>query len=181
MRTFSNLLTAWRLLLTLAFSSPVYSMKPDSEMDLYDAAQYGKFARVEQLLKLDPSSINAGDKYGFTALHGVVGEHYFEMASLLITKGANVNAKNDEGVTPLHLAAYPEMAEILVASGANLEARDASGNTPLHLATEHPEMLDVVEKLVELGADVSAKNNDGQTALDIAISRDDAEKIEFLQ
>ena len=149
--------------------------------EIYDAAVFGEFSKVEGILKQHPTFVNAIDEYGFTPLHGVVGEHYFDMARLLIANGANVNAKNDSGTTPLHLAAYPEMVEILVAKGADLESRDSSGSTPLHAATEHPELIEVMEKLLELGADVNARNNFGQTALDIAVSREEGDKIELLE
>jgi uncharacterized protein len=149
--------------------------------EIYDAAVFGKFSRVEDLLKQDPASVNATDNYGFTPLHGVVGEHYFDMARLLIAKGANVNAQNDSGTTPLHSAAYPEMVEILVTNGAAVEARDSEGSTPLFAATEHPELIDVMEQLLELGANVNALNNSGRTPLDIAKSREDVDKVELLK
>lgn len=152
----------------------------DNENSIYDAAVFGEFDRVEALLADDPALVNETDEDGFTPLHGVVGEDHFDMAQLLIGKGADVNAANDEGVTPLHLAAYPEMVEILVNNGANLEARDAAGATPLHTATEHPELLDVMEKLLELGADVHAEDDSGQNAMDIALALEDDEKAEVL-
>jgi ankyrin repeat protein len=152
-----------------------------NHVEIYDAAIYGDFSQVEQLLKQDPGLVNKTDEYGFTPLHGVVGEHYFDMARLLIGKGANVNARNDSGTTPLHLAAYPEMAEILVTSGAVIEARDSRGYTPLHAATEHPELIDVMEELLRLGADVNAKSRSGLTPLGIAKSREEDEKIELLK
>lgn len=152
---------------------------PDST--LYDAAVFNNRATVERLLAADPASINAGDKYGFRPLHGVVGEHHFDMARLLIARGADVNAVNDAGITPLHLAAYPEMVRILLAAGARLEARDNGGSTPLHAATEHPEMLEVMEQLLASGANANARDNGGLTPLDIADSREEDDKIELLR
>lgn len=148
--------------------------------EIYDAAVFGEFSKVEDILNRDPASVNATDGYGFTPLHGVVGEHHFDMARLLIAKGSDVNARNDAGTTPLHLAAYPEMAEILATNGADLESRDLSGSTPLHAAAEHPDLIDVMEKLLQLGADVNARNNSGLTPLDIAESREEFDKIELL-
>ncbi len=148
---------------------------------IYDAAVYGNFAQVEALLKQAPELVNATDEYGFTPLHGVVGEHYFEMARLLIAKGAKVNARNKTGTTPLHLAAYPEMVEILVKNGADLEAKDSDGNTPLQSATEHPELIEVMEKLLQMGANANAVNNSGITPLDTAVHRDEEDKVEILE
>ena len=150
-----------------------------TQPSLYDAAVFNKREVVEAMLARDPNGVDTRDGYGFTALHGVAGEDHPDMARLLIARGADVNAANDEGVTPLHLAAYPEMARLLVAAGARLDTRDRRGETPLHAAAAHPEMLDVMEALLELGADVDAMNRDGKTPLDF--SEGDDEKIELLQ
>jgi len=148
--------------------------------EIHDAAVFGDFDRVEELLRLDPSAVNAVDEYGFTPLHGVAGEDQREMAEYLIGKGANVAARNDVGITPMHLCAYPEMAVLLVRNGADLEARADGGATPLHIISEHPECVDVMEQLLKLGAAVNAKDDAGHTALDTAIAREEEDKIELL-
>lgn len=148
---------------------------------LYDAAVFNDRAAVERHLAKDARSVNARDKWGFTPLHGVAGEEHIDMARLLIARGADVNAANDQGITPLHLAAYPEMARVLVAAGARMDARDQRGNTPLHAATENPEMLDVMEQLLDLGADPNARNTDGRTPLDFALDSGEQDTIALLQ
>ena len=95
-----------------------------STSEIYDAALFGDFEAVADLLSKDPAGVNTRDEYGFTPLHGVVGEDQIEMAEYLIAHGADVNARNDSGVTPLHPAADPEMVKLLVKHGADLEARE---------------------------------------------------------
>jgi len=151
-----------------------------SAPEIYDAAVFGDFQEVDRLLAVDPRAVNAKDEYGFTPLHGVVGEHHFEMAEYLITRGADVMSKNDSGVTPLHLASSPEMVRILVRHGAKLEAREDGGGTPLHLASENPEALDVMRELLSLGADVNARDYSGGTALATALARDEQDKVDLL-
>lgn len=49
----------------------------------------------------------------------------------------DVNAKNDEGLTPLHIAANRDRAEmipVLVDKGADINAKSEDGETPLDLA-----------------------------------------------
>ncbi len=53
--------------------------------------------------------------------------------------GADVNAKDDQGATPLHYAAYrghTEIAELLISKGADLNTKDDNGETPLSEAEE---------------------------------------------
>jgi ankyrin repeat protein len=61
-----------------------------------------------------------------------------------------VNAKKDDGVTPLHFAAasgHKEIVEVLVTKGADVNA-NIGGWTPLHLAVDegHTETADLLRK-----------------------------------
>jgi len=54
--------------------------------------------------------------------------------------GADVNAKNDYGGTPLHQAAWgghTEVAELLIAKGADVNAKNKPGRTPLDTAINY--------------------------------------------
>jgi len=87
-----------------------------------------------------------------------------------LADGADVNAKDDEGMTPLHFAAYVgrrEIAELLIAAGADVNATDKHVMTPLHKAAfvGHKE---IAELLIAKGGDVNAKDVDGETPLDLA-------------
>ena len=55
------------------------------------------------------------------------------MAELLITKGANVNARSDNGLTPLHRASQVgnrNVVELLLSKGATIDVKDNDGSTP---------------------------------------------------
>ena len=57
-----------------------------------------------------------------------------EMVNLLISNGANVNAIENTGATPLHLAAHhglTEIVEILIENDANVNAVMKNDTTPL--------------------------------------------------
>ncbi|SVA93070.1 uncharacterized protein METZ01_LOCUS145924, partial [marine metagenome] len=54
-----------------------------------------------------------------------------------LDKGADVNAKNDDGATPLHHAAekgHKEIVELLINKGADVNAKNLDGKTPLDAA-----------------------------------------------
>ena len=74
---------------------------------------------------------------GDTPLHIAAYSNAVETATLLLERGAAVNAKSDNGFTPLHEAAWSnavETATLLIKRGAAVNAKSNNGNTPLALA-----------------------------------------------
>lgn len=75
---------------------------------------------------------------GWHPLHIAVGEGSLAAASLLIERGADVNARAADDATALHVAAgqyrvYKRLMRLLLDEGADLNTADRDGATPLHL------------------------------------------------
>jgi ankyrin repeat protein len=74
--------------------------------------------------------------------------------SLLSSPGADVNATNERGSTPLLEAArygHEDICRVLIAAGANLKAKDKDGKTALMLAVQgdHDEVVRVLKQAGE--------------------------------
>src|SRR4051812_19616320 len=78
-----------------------------AELTLVDAVKAGNGAAVGLLLKkpAGAAAVNVAEPDGTTPLHWAVRGDDLELARLLVGAGANVNAANRYGLTPLSIAA----------------------------------------------------------------------------
>ncbi len=149
-----------------------------------DAAMRGDLDAVRALLE-QGADANEAQGDGMTALHWAARHADAEMAGLLITAGANVEAGTRIGrYTPLHLAGRAggaAVVEALLAAGADVHARTTnSGVTPLHLAAESGSS-DAIRVLADAGADLDAREGEWQqTPLIFAAARNRAHAIRTL-
>ena len=85
----------------------------------------------------------------------------------LLKAGADLNAKDKSGTTPLHLAAAknstPAVLEVLLKAGADVNAKTTGGVTPLHFAAFSNPSPAVLEVLLKAGADPRAIDGAGKT------------------
>jgi ankyrin repeat protein len=91
-------------------------------------------------------------------LHQAAADGEIERVKLLISEGADVNVKNDEGLTPLHCAAregHKEIVELLLAHGADVNIGDAEYNRTAAEFAMKSNHTDIVQLLVSKGADIS--------------------------
>ena len=90
--------------------------------------------------------------------------------SLLALDSSLIDARDADGSTPLHCAAWKghiDAARALLDSGANVEAQNSNehwGGTPLHAAA-HGNQKAIAELLIAIGANVNAMSCNGRKPL----------------
>ncbi len=154
------------------------------DFNLFEAAATGQFDTVAYLLDTHPDKIDdyAGD--GFTALGLACYFGHYEVARLLILKGADVNlpSKNGFNVYPIHSAAagnYTNILRLLIESGAQVNVKQQAGSTPLHAAAQYGN-LDMLIILLESGAEVNVRMEGGKLPADLAREKGYDEIAEIL-
>ncbi|BEI80117.1 hypothetical protein CcaverHIS002_0106460 [Cutaneotrichosporon cavernicola] len=120
------------------------------------------------------AKVDAANDKGQTALHYAASKGNVPMGRLLITRGAEINARDRANQHPLHRAATTGNGAFLNIllhppegrPKTRLNTADRAGNTPLHLALEsgHGEAAVI---LLEAGADRERPNSEGQVAEEI--------------
>ncbi|MFA9200527.1 MAG: ankyrin repeat domain-containing protein [Cypionkella sp.] len=105
-----------------------------------------------------------------TALHIVVQRRDELWTKFLLERGANPNAADRNGVTPVTLAAslgFVEGVERLVKAGGRVDVPNAAGETPL-IAAVHRRDTALVRLLLKHGANADRPDNSGRSARDYA-------------
>lgn len=91
---------------------------------------------------------------------------------MLLAQGVDVDSRDRQGSTPLHLAcqeAAISAARALLDGGALVDSRNSFGNTPLFVAVANSRGRgDIIRLLRDRGADPYVENNHGQTPLGFA-------------
>ncbi|ETW03648.1 hypothetical protein H310_05045 [Aphanomyces invadans] len=99
------------------------------------------------------------------------------VVNYLLSKGANIHAKNKDGQTPLIAAAMHnkvKMIKLLLEHNAVVDEMDKEGSTALMKAVINLNH-DATELLIENGANLQLQNKSGYTAISLAIYK----KMEF--
>jgi tankyrase len=115
---------------------------------------------IHSLSKFNQSKIYFADAM-FVCL--VTGFGRRDVVEHLIATGANVHARDDGGLIPLHNACsfgHAEVVQLLLSAGADPNARDNWSYTPLHEAAIKGK-IDVCIVLLQHGADHNIRNAEG--------------------
>ncbi|XP_054798724.1 protein VAPYRIN-like isoform X2 [Prosopis cineraria] len=162
----------------------------DGRTPLYRAAANGDRRMVEMLVEMGADPTIADDR-GRSALSIASDEGHKEVVEImeqgeevldaarhgdvkklesLLKRGANVEYRDQYGLTALHAAAmkgHREMVWMLTEAGLDLECEDEEGHAPLHMAVGSGDQ-ETIRVLLNKGVNVNATNKKGATPLYMA-------------
>ena len=115
---------------------PTYQLYEYDQTILHYAVSLNKYDIVDFLVSKDVELSRKGGIYYGTALQDAIFYGYLRIARLLIQSGTELNLKNIDGETALHIAAknaYIDIVELLLANGASKNVYNAENQTPYAL------------------------------------------------
>lgn len=163
------------LLMAFVASHPALAGEPKETPDIIDVTELPEFPEPVAV----PGPLSQLDKeLVLSAFHGKLNE-----VEVLVGKGADVNAQDQKGHTPLIFAAtngHTPVVKFLVGAGAHLDTTDSSGQTALMYACKRS-FNETAAFLIESGADVNRQSKKTKvTALMLAAVWNNVELTEML-
>ena len=156
---------------------------PDDLLLRFENACYtGDHVLVERLCRLTPAiASKAFDWKGkavkqgsgaikCTGLHLAVSQCHSHCCRVLLDAGADIEATDSNGRTPLMCVGNQIILELLLSRGANARATGFSGWTTLHYCARYGWNVEAVRSLVVAGANVNAETDKGNTPLMLAVA-----------
>ena len=139
------------------------------ETALWLACSYRQQGSIKILLE-SGSNPNIADNNGDTCLHAAVrGGCSKKIVHMIIEHCSDVNATNQENITPLAIACLNKderAINVLLNARANPNIADYTfGDTCLHKAVTGDCSIEVLQTIIDHGADVNATNTRNETAL----------------
>uniref|UniRef100_A0ABD2XM61 Uncharacterized protein n=1 Tax=Trichogramma kaykai TaxID=54128 RepID=A0ABD2XM61_9HYME len=153
--------------------TPVLSICKGNRATEWAGAKYYDLARVlfeHSRNRFKPVALDGRDESGDTPLHLALRSENRNLVELLLKKGANPNAPNDEASTPIHVICQgywtvPLLKRVRELGGlVEIDRRDGAGDAPLHHAMRECDRV-ASEVLLRWGADPNLRNGAGATPL----------------
>ncbi len=160
---------------------PMPSLSDDLNPPLIWAVQKDQ-PQIVRLLLNSHANVRAQSQEGMPCLNLVAQAYHpnlLAIAAMLLAQGADVNARDYMGWTPLMETAMngadPALIKLLLDHGANVSARDPDGHTAFSYCISSNQMYDApgtlqsVRLILDAGADVNDKDKYGNTVLPLTV------------
>ena len=161
---------------------PIFSQKSLDD-GLAQACTNGDIKMVKRLLKNSPWLSDQRQNKAMVPITRALHNGYWHVADFLLQCGADVNARNDHGITSLHqcteLDTHIGAVYWLLQNGARLEEQDNQGRTALLCAVTFGSMK-IISLLLYRRANIDARDIFGRTGLHIAVAHGNPSLIKVL-
>jgi len=134
-------------------------------------------------IKIADGSDSTPSESDMNLLEEAAGGCELEACEKFLEEGADVNARDEDGSTPLLwavLSGSQEVVELLIARGADINGKNNEGESPLHWAAISGN-IKIAEVLLAKGAQVNVKDIFGVTPMRSAILNEDKDLIELFR
>jgi ankyrin repeat protein len=159
----------------------ICALAAPSTLDQINAAIRANDLAALRRLVVSRDTANVANGLKVTPLHYAALNGSVEALKILLDQGADPNARNQAGATPLVYAAWSfERSRLLVEHGASVNVATNQKITPLLVAAAAEENARTVRYLLNNGADIKAQDEDGEDALTRAAFSGDVETLKLL-
>jgi ankyrin repeat protein len=177
----------------ILFCLAVLSCSKSQEISIYD--QLTTFINNDNLVKLrkylsNNSELEFTNSYNrLSLLSYSIEKGRFKIAEYLIASGADVNFRDINGITPLHISIMKlrsadsriKFVKLLIKNGANVNVFDKIRlQTPLHIAVQKDD-IDVVKELITAGAKTKKRDIFRKSPMNYAKDRGEDDIYNFLK
>ncbi len=151
----------------------------DSLPMIIHRAHEGDLEKVKRILEFHPSAINyRGDNNG-TPMHSACSAGHLDLVKFLIENGADIEAEDKYGRTPILMGVNLDIAKYLISKGADYEKTQQNEASVLHTAADDGN-IELLQYWVEKGINLELGSHKVGTALLQAACGDNKDAVEYL-
>lgn len=156
----------------------------DTLVEFYQQSANGLVTKLTKHIRKDNPPNDTRYNGNTNLLHrAVMNNNHIVVSELLKCGYRNVDAKNQEGQSAMHLAALnsdEEMLQLLIQAGVSVNCMDSTNNMPLHYACRH-QSAPFIRALIGAGANIQGRNiRNGYVALHEAAKNGNLEVVKEL-
>jgi len=160
-------------------------LRQNPKLDFFEMCGVGDARQVREALQVDPALAHSWHPIGWSALHFAAFSGDVDTVTLLLDRGAVIDARAHTRFlnTPLQaalLSGQISTARVLIQRGADVLMRQQGGFAPIHEAALLGRQ-DIVDLLLAAGAEIDARANDGRTPVTEALRGGHVELASYLR